>query len=153
MILTMNRSLSQNLQAIIGNADILLGPRTLKSIKNVVKIQLRMSNGNPSISIICYSPTNASDEKDLDTFYNERFSLVRNIPKYNVQRRGHNAQIGKNKTNKFNLHSSSNRNEEHLTDFPLENKLTFQKRTGKLWTNTYRNNAKAQIDYILMDKK
>ena len=45
---------------------------------------------------------------------------------------------------------------EHLTDFILENRLTylnikFQK--GKLWTNTDTNNAKAQINYILMNKK
>ena len=40
----------------------------------------------------------------------------------------------------------------------LENRLTclntkFQKRRGKLWTDTYANNAKAQIEYILMNKK
>ena len=64
-----------------------------------------------------------------------------------------NAQIGKNINNKFSLHNLSNRNGEHLTDFTLENRLTclgtkFQKRKGKLWTNT-----KAQIDYILINKK
>ena len=67
------------------------------------------------------------------------------------------AQIGKNVNNKFSLHNSSNRNGEHLTDFVLENRLTylntkFQKRKGKLWTNTDANNAKAQID-ILINKK
>ena len=66
-----------------------------------------------------------------------------------------NAQIGKNVNNKFSL---SNRNGEHLTDFTLENRLTclnteFQKRKGKLWPYTYTNNAKAQIDYILIKKK
>ena len=35
-----------------------------------------------------------------------------------------NARIGKNVNNKFSLHISSNRNEEHLTDFTLENRLT-----------------------------
>ena len=40
----------------------------------------------------------------------------------------------------------------------LENGLTclntkFQKRKGKLWTYTYANNTKAQIDYIPMNKK
>ena len=29
----------------------------------------------------------------------------------------------------------------------------FQKRKGKLWTNTYTNNAKAKINYIFMNKK
>ena len=42
-------------------------------------------NGNPSTMIIsCYSPTNASDEKNLDTFYNELSSLVLSIPKHNI---------------------------------------------------------------------
>ena len=67
-----------------------------------------------------------------------------------------NAQIGKNINNKFSLYSSSNRNGEHLSDFTLENRLTclntkFQKRKGKLLT--YNNNTKAQIDYILINKK
>ena len=69
-----------------------------------------------------------------------------------------NAQIGKNLNNKFCLHNLSNRNGEHLTDFTLENGLTslnikFQNRKGKLWAYTNANNAKAQIDYILMNKK
>ena len=64
-----------------------------------------------------------------------------------------NAQIGKNVNHKFSLHNSSNRNREHL-----KNRLTclitkFQKRKGKLWTYTNANNTKAQIDYILMNKK
>ena len=69
-----------------------------------------------------------------------------------------NAQIGKYVNNKFSLHSTSNRNEEHLIDFILENRLTclntkFQQKQGKLWTYTYTNNAKAQTDFILMNKK
>ena len=86
-------------------------------------------------------------------------SLVHSILKYKVLIicGDMNAQIGKN-INKFSLHNSSKRNGEHLTDFMLENRLTclnteFQKRKGKLWTNTYANNAQAQIDYILIDKK
>ena len=40
----------------------------------------------------------------------------------------------------------------------LENRLIclnteFQKRKGKLWTYTFANNTKAQIDYILINKK
>ena len=39
-----------------------------------------MFNGNPSTTIIsCYSPTNASDEKDFNT-YKDLSSLVRSIP-------------------------------------------------------------------------
>ena len=69
-----------------------------------------------------------------------------------------NAQIGKNGNHKYSLHNSSNRNGQHLTDFTIENRLThlninFQKREGKLWTYTYPNNTKAQIDYVFINKK
>ena len=52
----------------------------------------------------------------------------------------------------------SNRNGQHLTDFMIENRLTclntnFQKREGKLWTYTYTNNNKAQVDYVYINKK
>ena len=69
-----------------------------------------------------------------------------------------NAKIGKNRHNKYSLHNTSNRNGQHLTDFMIENRLTclntnYQKREGKLWTNTYANNSKAQIDYVFINKK
>ena len=56
------------------------------------------------------------------------------------------------------LHNSTNRNSKHLRDFTLENGLTclntkFQKKKEKLWTNTYPNNTKAQIDYIILNRK
>ena len=40
----------------------------------------------------------------------------------------------------------------------IENRLTclntnYQKREGKLWTYTYANHTKAQIDYVLINKK
>ena len=54
--------------------------------------------------------------------------------------------------------TTSNRNGQHLTDFMIENRLAclntnYQKREGKLWTYTYANNTKAQIDYVLINKK
>ena len=118
-------------------------------------------NGNSSTRIIsCYSPTNVSEETDLIAFYNELSSLVRSIPKHNFLIIGGdmNAQIGKNVNNKFSWHNSSSRNGEHQTDFTLENRLTclntkFQKRKRKLWTHTYANNTKAQIDYVFINKK
>ena len=69
-----------------------------------------------------------------------------------------NAQIGKNRNHKYSLHNSSSRNGQHLTDFMIENKLTylntnFQKRKGKLLTYTYAKNTKAQIDYVFINKK
>ena len=64
-------------------------------------------NGNPSEMIISYySPTNPSDEVNLDAFYNELSSLVRCISKHSDW------IIGK-----------TNRNGEHLTDYTLDNGL------------------------------
>ena len=125
---------------------MLIGPRVLKSLNSIEKIQPRMMvatfNGNPNATIIsCYSPTNVSEETDLINFYNELSSPARSIPNHNVPVIGEdmNAQTSKNVDHKFILHNSPNRNEEHLTDFTLENRLTslntkFQKREGKLWT-------------------
>ena len=117
-------------------------------------------NGNPRTTIIsCYSPTNVSEETELIAFYDELYSQMRSIPKHNVLVIGGdmNAQIGKN-GNKYSLHSTSNRNGQHLTDFMIENRLAclstnFQKREGNLWTYTYANNNKAQIDYVFINKK
>ena len=140
-------------------------PTVPKITELIKKIQPRMMvaifNCYPSTTIIyCYSPTYASDETDLDTFYNKLSSLVCSILKHNVLTIGGdiNAQIGKNINSKFSLYDLTNRNGEHLTDFTLENGLMclntkFQKRKGKLGTFTYPNCAKALIDYIFVNKK
>ena len=155
----------KTVNAAVGGVGLLIGPRALKTLNSVEKIQPRMMaatfNGNPRATIIsCYSPTNVSEETELVTFYDELSSLVRSIPKHNmlVIGRDMNAQIGKNGNNKYSLHNTSNRNGQHLTDFMIENRLAclntnYQKREGKLWTYTYANNTKAQIDYVLINKK
>ena len=82
-------------------------------------------NGNPKATIIsCYSPTNVSEETELVTFYEELSSLVRSIPKHDLLVIGGdmNAQIGKNRNNKYSLHNTSNRNGQHLIDFMIENR-------------------------------
>ena len=125
---------------------MLIEPQALKSLNSIEKIQTRMMvatfNGNPSVTIIyCYSPTNVSEETELIAFYDELSSLVRGFPKHNVLVIGGdmNGQSGKSVKHKFSLHNSLNRNGQHLTDFPIENRLiclniNFQKRGGKLWT-------------------
>ena len=144
---------------------MLIEPRALKTLNSIERIQLRMMaatfNSNPRATILsCYSPTNVSEETELVTFYDELSSLVRSIPKHKVLViDGYmNAQIGKIRNNKYSLHNTSNRNGQHLTDFMIENRLTclntnYQKREGKLWTYTYANNSKAQIDYVFINKK
>ena len=154
-----------SVNASVGGVGMLIGPRALKTLNSIERIQHRMMvatfNGNPKATIIsCYSPTNVSDETELVTFYEELPSLVRSIPKHNLLVIGGdmNAQIGKNRNNKYSLHNTSNRNGQHLIDFMIENRLTclntnFQKREGKLWTYTYANNSKAQIDYVFINRK
>ena len=154
-----------SVNAAVGGVGLLIGPRALKTLNSIEKIQPRMMaatfNGNPRATIIsCYSPTNVSEETELVTFYDELSSLVRSIPKHNMLVIGGdmNAQIGKNGNNKYSLHNTSNRNGQHVTDFMTENRLAclntnYQKREGKLWTYTYANNTKAQIDYVLINKK
>ena len=158
-------SMEKHCQCLIGGVSMVNGPRALKSQNIIEKLKPRMMaatfNGNPSATIISrYSPTNASEETEPFAFYDELFSLVRSIPKHNVLiiRRDKNAQIGKNGNHKISLHNSSNKNGLHQTDFAIGNILTclttnFQKREGKLWTYTYANNTKAQIDYVFKNKK
>ena len=60
--------------------------------------------------------------------------------------------------NKHSYHEATNRNGEHMFNFTNENSLIclntrYQKRKGKLWTFTHPNGAKAQLDYLLINKK
>ena len=148
-----------SVNASVGWVGMLIGPRALKTLNSIERIQPRMmaptSNGNPKATIIsCYSPTNVSEETE------ELSSLVRSIPKHSLLVIGGdmNAQIGKNGNNKYSPRNTSNRNGQHLTDFMIENRLTclntnYQKREGKLWTYTYANNSRAQIDYVFINRK
>ena len=153
-----------SVNATIRDVGMLIRPQALKSLNSIEKIQPRMMvatfNGNPSTTIIfCYGPTNVREETYLITFYDEISSLLCSFLKHNdfVIGGDMNAQISKNVNHKFSLHDSSNKNGQHLTDFTLENWLTclntkFQNREGKLWTYTYANNSKAQIDYVFINK-
>ena len=139
-----------SVNASVGGMGMLIGPRALKTLNSIERIQPRMIaatfNGNPKATIIsCYSPT----KNKIVTFYEDLSSLVRSIPKHNLLVIGGdmNTQIGKNRNNKYSLHNASNRNGQHLIDFMIENRFTclntnFQKREGKLWTYTYANKSK-----------
>ena len=94
-----------SVNAAVGGVGMLIGPRALKTLNSIEKIQPRMMaatfNGNPRATIIsCYSPTNVSEETELVTFYDELSSLVHSIPKHNMLVIGGdmNAQIGKTET-------------------------------------------------------
>ena len=60
-----------SINATVGGVGILIGPRALKSLNSIEKIQPRVMvatfNGNPRETIIsCYSPNNVSEEKIRD---------------------------------------------------------------------------------------
>ena len=154
-----------SVNATVGGVRMLIGPRALKTLDSIERIQPRMMaatfNGNPRVTInSCYSPTNVREETEPVAFYDELSSLERSIPKHNILiiSGDMDAQIGKKGNNKYSIHKMSNRNGQHLTDFMIENRLTclytnYQKREGKLWTYTYANNSKALIDYVFINKK
>ena len=75
----------------------------------------------------CSCPFNASE--DITTFYIVLFPLVRHIPKHIVQNSEEvNAQIGKDRNDKFFLHNLPCRNGEYLADFSLEKRFAWQKK-------------------------
>ena len=119
-----------SVNATVGGVGMLIGPRALKTLKSIERIQHRMIvgtfNGKPRATIISYySPTNVSEETEVVAFYDELSSLVPSIPKHNVLVIGGdmNAQIGKN-GNRYSLHNTSNTNGQHLTEFMMENRFT-----------------------------
>ena len=132
-----------SVNATVGGTRMLIGPRALKKLNSIERIQTKMMaatfNGNPRATIICcYSPSNVGEETELVAFYDDLSFLVRSILKHNMLVIGGdmNAQIRKNGNNKYNLHNTSNRNAQHLTDFMIENRLTclntnYQKNGGK----------------------
>ena len=144
---------------------MLLSPLALKSLNKIEKISQRITiatfHGNPCTTIIsCYSPTNTSPENEVEEFYDTLSSIVREVPKHNVLIIGGdmNAQIGTDEQHRYTYHSSCNRNGEYLQQFLTENNLRllntrFQKKKGKLWTHTYPNESKAQLDYLMINKK
>ena len=75
--------------ATIGGVGILISPRAMKCMNCIEKILPRMIivtfNGNPQTTVIsCYSPTNVSQESDVEDFYKALSSLVRDVPRHNV---------------------------------------------------------------------
>ena len=109
-----------SVNSTVGGVGMLIGPRALKKLNSIERIQPRMMaatfNDNPRATIIsCYSPTNVNEETELVSFYDELSSLVRSISKHNILVIGGdmNAQIGKNGNNRYSLHNTSNRNGQY----------------------------------------
>jgi len=151
--------------ATIGGVGFLLSSKAVQALNNIEVIDKRLLtasfNGNPQTTIIsCYSPTNVSDEEDALAFINQLTDLIKAVPKHNVLIVGGdmNAKLSKNDCHGNSYHDETNRNGRFLLDlvagcelFSLNN--SFRKRPGKQWTFTYPNQQRAQLDYILMNRK
>ena len=151
--------------ATIGGVGIYLSSFAYKSLLNVESISPRILiatfNGNPKVSIVCcYSPTNCADEEIVQDFYNQLLDLIKQIPKHHVLLvcGDMNAKIGKDSCSGDSYHTDTNRNGEFLLDLLNECELVnlstrYCKKKGKLWTFSYPNGVKAQLDHILINKK
>lgn len=151
--------------ASIGGIGILLSPRAQKALDNVEMISPRIIiasfNGNPKCTVIsCYSPTNCSPEDEVSNFYDELSSLTRQVPKHNILIVGgdFNAKLGQETGYLHSFHKCSNRNGLLLHEYIVESRLIclnakYQKRQGKKWTFSYPNQTRAQLDFILVNRK
>ena len=152
-------------KSTVGGVGMLISPNAGKSLINIETINPRIViatfNGNPQTTIIsCYSPTNASEQSIAEEFYSELAKLIKEIPKHHVIIVGGdmNAQIGKEDCKGTHYHETTNRNGQLLLELMNEcgmvNLMTnYQKKRGKIWTFTYPNGTKAQLDHILINKK
>ena len=129
--------------------------------KTTSRIFIPPFNGNPKTTFVaCYSPTNVSEETQAQEFYTQLQDTIRKLPKHNVIiiAGDMNAQVGTRDTKGSSYHEKTNRNGQMLLDLMKECNLVsistkFTKKAGKLWTYTYPNGQKAQLDHILVNKK
>ena len=149
----------------IGGIGILLSQHAQKSLNNIETITSRIMvatfSGNPKTTVICcYSPTNSSEEEEVENFYDDLPAIVKQVPIHNVLiiAGDFNAQLGSDLGHRFSHHQNTNRNGKLLNNFITQNKMVclntkYQKRTEKHWTFTYPNGTRSQLDYILINDK
>ena len=72
-----------------------------------------------------YSPTNVSEESDVENFYHDLYTFTRSVPKHNVLiiAGDCNAHLGTYHNNKFSLYTEANRNGILMEQFLIENSL------------------------------
>ena len=100
-------------------------------------------NGNLCATIVsCDSPTNASNETDINIFYDRLSPFAQHIPNHNVYNVWDvSVQIVKFENEKFGLDNLPIERANIKTDFSLENSISclntkFQKIGTKQWTYT-----------------
>ena len=154
-----------DVNAAVGGIGMLLSNRAYKALASVEMITNRIMiatfYGNPKTTLICcYSPTNVSDESDVEDFYASLESLTRRIPKHNMLIIGgdFNAHLGRNDGFTSSYHSETNRNGSKMKDYLQANELiclntSFSKRQGQLWTHKAPNGVLSQLDFMLINQK
>ena len=97
---------------------------------------------------------------EVERFYQDLTSVTRQVPKHNILIIGgdFNAHLGQLDGFKYAYHTDTNRNGSMLKDYLNENNLLclntkFQKRPGQLWTHKSPNGSKAQLDYVIINRK
>ena len=78
-----------SINAATGGIGILVSNKAYNAIASIEMISPRVMiahfQGNPHTSVIsCYSPTNISDDQEIELFYTRLTSLIRQIQKHNV---------------------------------------------------------------------
>ena len=154
-----------SVQAANGGVGLLLSHRARKALRKVQphsqRILVAEFSGNPATTVIvCYSPTNAAPEEEVEKFYEELRVAIQTVPSHNflVILGDLNARLGTEDV-PFSFHDETNRNGKYLADLLTEHELLaantqFRKRIGKRWTFKDRaTGAKRQLDYILARKK
>ncbi|KAJ8406148.1 hypothetical protein AAFF_G00303790 [Aldrovandia affinis] len=143
----------------------MLGSLARKALRRVYhhtdRILIAEFSGNPITTVIVvYSPTNVAPPEEVEKFYEDLATAVRDVPAHNFLAilGDFNARLGPEDA-RIPYHDSTNRNGAYLTALLMEHELLpvntmFRKRTGKRWTFQDRASGMLrQLDYILVRQK
>ncbi|XP_033968473.1 craniofacial development protein 2-like, partial [Pseudochaenichthys georgianus] len=152
-------------QAATGGVGLMLGPLARKALRLVYhhtdRILIAEFSGNPVTTVIVvYSPTSVAPSEEVEKFYEDLATAVRDVPAHNFLAilGDFNARLGPEDA-PYPYHDSTNRNGAYLMALLMEHELLaantiFRKRTGKRWTQVDRATGMLrQLDYILVRQK
>ena len=161
----LSNPLKSSNNSTIGGIGLLLSPSAQKAyIDHTIISPLIMSasfTGNPTTHVItCHSPTNASTEEDVDSFYHDLSEFLDTIPAHDlvIIAGDLNAHLGVDLCGVNAYYDITNRNGIKLHDFASEHSLTlgypkFTKRRTKKVTWIAPNLDEHQNDHILIRSK
>ncbi|XP_034092751.1 craniofacial development protein 2-like [Gymnodraco acuticeps] len=152
-------------KAQAATVGLMLGPRARKALRRVYhhtdRILIAEFSGNPVTTVIVvYSPTNVAPSEELEKFYEDLATAVRDVPAHNFLAilGDFNARLGPEDA-PYQYHDSTNRNGVYLMALLMVHELLavnimFRKRTGKRWTFQDRATGMLrQLDYIFVWQK